>query len=485
MLNGSIDRGDTSRCLATLAPWGGACLLVTLLALTPTRADEAADTFKALFGEEISRVSSTREFDDDLALASTMIESARTVKQPAMVVLLLDNAYRLVAKSPEGFDTAIAALEMLAERADGDRADVNDKLLTLYQRRYQATRGDARAEAGRDMVEKVEAMGDAAADAGDFRSAILLYKRAQPIANVVDAAARDRLRDKLLGAARLQRLDAEIESAKARLKAQPDNPANAAELLRLLIVEKDSPDEARKFSFLYDEPTQQMIRAASRPVEELEDADAMALAKWYQQHASDARTDAKLAMLDRAATYTRAFLDKHATADLIRTQATLMQKSIEAEVTRLESQGQARPPVGGRARKPVIVFHADKSMKPYPVGHQAGGFPVQETDDARGPFLGKGVFFRQEGATAKDVYYELKVPRRPRELYWKGAAMFRMSIAVLDKRGNVLLESGPHAGGNTWGEHRLKLPASVGTHFILRLHNEASTWYYINRIELK
>ena len=61
--------------------------------------------------------------------------------------------------------------------------------------------------------------------------------------------------------------------------------------------------------------------------------------------------------------------------------------------------------------------------------------------------------------------------------------MAAMTFEILDAAGTVLAKGGPHPGGNAWGEFSLDFPPL--TRFTLRLRNNVSTWYLVDRIELK
>ena len=56
---------------------------------------------------------------------------------------------------------------------------------------------------------------------------------------------------------------------------------------------------------------------------------------------------------------------------------------------------------------------------------------------------------------------------------------------VLDRDGRTVLASaGPFNEGNNDSQHVVKLPERAGNRWILRFHNRASTWFYIERITL-
>ncbi|MGD0088404.1 MAG: protein kinase [Planctomycetota bacterium] len=136
------------------------------------------------------------------------------------------------------------------------------------------------------------------------------------------------------------------------------------------------------------------------------------------------------------------------------------------------------------SKKPKITFIAEDSMKLFEVGHREMQFPIQEADDATGPFQNKAVYFRQMGATAVNVFYEVHSGRAFRQLRWKGAAMERMVIEIQDLKGKVLDRGGPYEGGNKWAEYTMDFE-QPRKEFRIRFCNHVSTWYLIAELELK
>lgn len=130
-------------------------------------------------------------------------------------------------------------------------------------------------------------------------------------------------------------------------------------------------------------------------------------------------------------------------------------------------------------------FMAEQSMKPYEKGTRHGKFPVQETGDPLGPFSGKGMYFRQRGGQDTEVSYRIESSEPVREIRFRGAASFRMCLQIAHLDGTVILAaSGPFNKGNVYSEHTVRVPETAGQQFILRIHNEATIWFYIERLTL-
>ena len=63
--------------------------------------------------------------------------------------------------------------------------------------------------------------------------------------------------------------------------------------------------------------------------------------------------------------------------------------------------------------------------------------------------------------------------------------MAQMTIEVYDSDGKLLAKTGPHGGGNRWGEFRLTIPGEGVHRFILRFRNHISRWFLIAAIKLR
>ena len=95
------------------------------------------------------------------------------------------------------------------------------------------------------------------------------------------------------------------------------------------------------------------------------------------------------------------------------------------------------------------------------------------------------MYYQQNKAQDKDVYYQIEVTKPISAIRYKGAASQKMTMDILDVQGNIVLASvGPFNKGNVYQEHTVKVPERAGLRFILRFHNEVSTWFYIERITL-
>jgi hypothetical protein len=98
-------------------------------------------------------------------------------------------------------------------------------------------------------------------------------------------------------------------------------------------------------------------------------------------------------------------------------------------------------------------------------------------------FTAQPVYFNQR--TGQDVVYNISAKQPVKSIYYKGAAWKSMTMSVTNSDGEVVASYGPKNGGNVWLETTLDLPPEAGKTFTLTFHNEVSTWFYIDEIELR
>ena len=110
----------------------------------------------------------------------------------------------------------------------------------------------------------------------DWDRASTCYRLALSVVARVDADRRGEIQGALNALRDRQKLEAKVEQLKKKLAAaQSTNPAVAAttadELVRLLVLEMDRPQEARKYTFLsQDDELKTQVQLATRPLDALD-----------------------------------------------------------------------------------------------------------------------------------------------------------------------------------------------------------------------
>jgi len=303
---------------------------VVLCSLGLCLAEEAADTFNLLYGNDLKRVAATRETDDDLALAQQLLNAAKTPKaEPAMIALLADKVYELAAKDSKGAALAIEAMELAAAKVPGKKLECLDRIVSLRQHQVMAARGVARTKASEQLLAALESAADAKADAGQFDDAAAKYRQA--VAATPTADAKTRIKAKLAALANRQKVAKQVADLIAEFAANPADAACRNKLIRLYLVEFDDPAEAAKYvGDGADEATRKYLPAATKPVAQVPELACLELGDWYMTLSDKASDSAKVAMLRRATLYYKRFLELHKSQDPARTKATLALKKAEA-----------------------------------------------------------------------------------------------------------------------------------------------------------
>jgi formylglycine-generating enzyme required for sulfatase activity len=301
-------------------------------------ADEVADTFNKLYGEDLKRVAATPSPADDVALAKQMLEDTKKAGgAPAFLVLLCETAYELAAKDPAACPTATAAMDLLAAKVPEKKIECLQKSAAVYQKQYAMARGNARTKAGEKAIEVLGVLAEAQAAEGDLDDAGTSLRQALALATAIKSESRAGLQARLAGLASHEKIEKQIEAVKAKLDADPGDADSRKELVRLYLVEVDRPAEAAKFvNETLDGPTRKYVPAAAKPVSEAPEAACTELGDWYKGLADQAATPvSKGAMLRRAQGYYQRFLALHTAEDLGRTAAALTLKRIEAALAKL------------------------------------------------------------------------------------------------------------------------------------------------------
>jgi hypothetical protein len=306
-------------------------------------AEKAAQVFQSLYGEELKRAAATRDDADDLALASKLLVAARAADaQPALLTILCEKAFDLAGGDPKGYETAIAAAELLAARAPERAEALQERVLSIRQRQYDASRGDGRSAAGEALIKSLTDAAAARTGAGAFDEAARFYRQALTVARAIRSASSEWIGSQMKRMAEHQRLAADLPRLVANLKANPDNRAARDQLIRLLLVYLDIPAEAAKYVDDKCDPSlAKYVPAAAKSVEAAPEVACVELADWYRQLAAAAVPASKVAMFIRARKYCERFLDLHRAADMDRTKMELALKKVDED---LKALGWAPPP---------------------------------------------------------------------------------------------------------------------------------------------
>lgn len=273
-------------------------------------ADDPARAVDARYGKELAAAAASADAADDLALAARLLADASVANvQPALVRLLCEKAYDLAAKQPEGFQTAVDAMALLARNAPAEAAACQDRILDVHQNRYAKGRGPQKVKAGEALAAAIIEFADARAAAKDFDGAVNLYRRAVPLAATLRDINHHELRTKLDYATTRQGFQSQAEKLKAVLRQDPKNKAARDELVRIYVVEFDDPVAAtRQLDLDVRDTASKYVLLAGMAVERLPRRACAELGHWYRRLAEQSSAQGRLLALVRAKGYYERYL---------------------------------------------------------------------------------------------------------------------------------------------------------------------------------
>jgi len=307
-------------------------------------AEQAQKLFDELFGGELKRVGATSDHKDDVELAATLLEAAETsTDQPTLLKLLCTHAIQLGTKHSSGYPIAEKAIQLLGKHLPANQqVDSLKQLVTLRRQQYLRSKPDQRTEAGISLINSMLEWGSALESTEQFSEAIAAFRQADSVAGQVRWEGRSQIKQRIIDVKALQRTATQIETAKARLAANPKDQAAAAELVQIYIVELDSPEKALQHAELItDVEMQKNVLLAATPVEQLEEQDANTLGKWYESLIAPTQSSAvRVRLLTRAVNAYDRFLALHESKDLLRTKVELVRMRLGQK---LDSLAKALP----------------------------------------------------------------------------------------------------------------------------------------------
>lgn len=283
------------------------CAALCVSATTVRADDEAKAAFDRIYGPRIEAAQSTGTTRDDVELAAQLLAVAQqSTGNAPILTLLCEHAAELGARDDEGYGSAIAALELLAEHVPDKAAEATERVVPLRRRMYASARGDEKIELGERLIDDYVRSAEAKLANEDASGA---YRDALGIATAIKSDRRDPVNDAMMAARDRLVLLSRIDKLKAQLKARPDDAAIAKQLVMAYVVDLDDPDAARKYTFLLkDEKLVANVTAAAKSLDALTLPETRALGDWYHGLAGKSRHAApKARLLTRARGYYDSF----------------------------------------------------------------------------------------------------------------------------------------------------------------------------------
>lgn len=317
---------------------GVACLTVVVLpvAVRAAETDKAVEDFDSLYGRDVKRVKETRETKDDVELAARLLAAAKkAADQPPLLAVLCEKAYDLAAVHPDGYETALAAMDFLKSEVPAKVGQCAEREVSVLQKQFTKAPKDAKAEPGEALIDAMLALLDCRLQTGDAAEAAKVCGEARRIAIAIKSERRNHIEERQNDVRQAIQDTREIENLKALLDKESENTAAREKLVRLCLNAGNPADAARYVEGVEDEALCKYVPAAAKPIEEAPELACVELGEWYRGLAEAAPSYARVGMYERARAYLERFLKVHTAKDQLRTRAVLALEKVEAALEKL------------------------------------------------------------------------------------------------------------------------------------------------------
>jgi len=342
-----------------------ACAAILLAAGSIAAEETPEQTFDSLFGDKIKEVVATKATDDDVALATELFLSAAEAKQqPELLALMCRKAYDLAWKAPGGYRIAVKAMEYLAEEVPAKAEAALDALVDVHQHRYTRTIGYYRRMAAEALMKALLDAASAKAKLGKHDDAVSLAGRAYRSIGKAIPEKKDELKAALTLFQDGKKIAARIQRLERRLKADPADLPTRNDLIHMYLVEMDDPVKARKtITGETAETLRTYVPLAAGDLKDVPPAACLEMGDWYREFWRNAGAGAKQAMLVRAKTYYRRYLEGHETRDATIIKATLALRRVNKE---LAKYGPVKKPKTAirKMSKEILAFAKSRASLP-------------------------------------------------------------------------------------------------------------------------
>ena len=282
--------------------------------LLPTAAAVGADTARLV---EIYMEELRRETKVPAALAAKLItEAGKVTNNPKLRAALYDKAYEYGIRTRDGHKSAMAAMEAVLKKdpdADGKR---RAKLIKVCQLLLGRSSREEKRKMGKKLLSVLADAGQACLDRGDGEQAGDYYKRAGALARTLRSRRAAEMDQKARQANVVKLLQAKVRKWQARLKLNAKDTEARMGLITCYLVELDAPAGAAK----YLDPSvpavwRKNVPLAVKDVDDLDEADCLAMGKWYVGLIASAASPGKATLGRRAAACLERYIERHGKED--------------------------------------------------------------------------------------------------------------------------------------------------------------------------
>lgn len=311
------------------------CLLCVMpITVVADDADDARQTFDAVYGSRVKKVRATRDREDDTALAKQLIDTARsTSNAPALVVVLCNEAHDLARLHEPA--VAIEAMRLLADTSPDAQKTANENIIKLLSILTRTGEPDTRDAAVNEFIALHTKQGDAAFEANDLREATAAYRQALVLASRQRHPSVDALRDKIKTAADRGRTLRQVEKLEETLLRDANDQSALEALVLTYLLDFQQPKKAASFvPRVKDAKLKASFQLAVQDAASLNADDSMKLGQWYID-LSNAESGSRAAVARfYGSEALKRFLLLHTANDINKTKAQLLLKDLESKMAK-------------------------------------------------------------------------------------------------------------------------------------------------------
>lgn len=293
------------------------------------------EAWNVLFAKEAAALGSNATKHECAQFAARILGAAKEVPGDLPVQALLCNkAYEFGIMGPEGYASASAAMELLAQQPPLKSA-ADDKVLSLYELMWKAAYGERRRTVAAAYVEKAEDAADTLIQAGKLDKALVILRNAISASEVLSGDAKVSFQLHLKDANHKAALAKHAAELKAAAELGVSRAKFAQELVDLLLVEMDTPAEATAYAALAGDPAVvRRVEQAKKKPAELGESELLELAGWYEKKLEMADDYAQYQTFPHALGLLTQFMEIHETEDVLRLKAKLSWEQMQKKYQR-------------------------------------------------------------------------------------------------------------------------------------------------------
>ncbi|KPJ73378.1 MAG: hypothetical protein AMS14_06550, partial [Planctomycetes bacterium DG_20] len=223
-------------CAAHFLGVASVILVVLPVGVRAAEADKAVQDFESLYGRDMARVANTRDTKDDVELAARLLAAAKkAADQPPLLAVLCEKAYDLAAVHPDGYETALDAMDVLKTEVPAKAGECAEREVAVLQKQFTKAPKDAKADPGEALLDALLALVDSRLETGDAADAAKACGEARRIAIAISSERREHIEQRHNDVKQTIQDAGEIENLKALLDKEPENTAAREKLVRLCL----------------------------------------------------------------------------------------------------------------------------------------------------------------------------------------------------------------------------------------------------------